>query len=128
MDEETADRELTKDRKKILREIAYSMAHRLTHKPANPYCPDCMRGKMREKKHYKGAFDKKTYDHWGQCLTGDHVTTTDDGIFASSNTYKWAFILKDLYSGLKNIYPMVEKDAKSTGIALDHFRPSGICS
>ena len=50
-------------RRDLVRE-ATEMAHLLTHKPANPHCEACARGKMRERPHRAGAF-KRPLRGWG---------------------------------------------------------------
>ena len=58
--------------------------------------------------------------HWGQRVTGDHIVAMDDmgkGIDGSAD----AFIVTDLYSGLRAAYPAPDKSADSITMALRMF-------
>ena len=62
-------------RERDLRKEATSTRHLLRHKPLNPYCEDCCRGKMVEKKHFQGAY-KREPKKWGEIITADHLVST----------------------------------------------------
>ena len=55
---------------------AGQLAHLLTHKPANPHCESCMRGKLRHVPHRAGAF-KRPVESWGDLITCDHMVQGD---------------------------------------------------
>ena len=66
-DAEVADRLLTGAVRRSLRAEARSLGHQLTHKPRNPYCECCSRGKMRNKRKLHGSF-KGLAAAWGDLL------------------------------------------------------------
>ena len=72
MDEEEADAKLDGDTKARLKKEATTLRHRLLHKPKNPYCESCTRGKMRLGKLLKGSFTRKP-EAWGHNITCDHI-------------------------------------------------------
>eukprot|EP00972_Heterocapsa_arctica_P066685 9840602-Heterocapsa_arctica.AAC.2 len=43
-------------RRRVKKDDALSLEHMLNHKPSNPICDACMRGKMRDCRKFKGAF------------------------------------------------------------------------
>eukprot|EP00972_Heterocapsa_arctica_P082907 12216837-Heterocapsa_arctica.AAC.1 len=51
-----AEQEAQRVARRDLKTYAQSLSHMLTHKPANPYCDACCRGKMRDAKKMVGAF------------------------------------------------------------------------
>ena len=55
---------------------AGELAHIMTHKPVNPHCVSCMRGKLRQVPHRRGAFERPV-EKWGDLLTCDHMVQGD---------------------------------------------------
>ena len=55
------------------------MKHKLIHKPKNPYCEACTRGKMRRGKLFKGSYNRKP-TKWGQIITCDHIVSQKDNM------------------------------------------------
>ena len=85
-------------KRRDLKADAVSMRHLLTHKPKNPYCESCVRGKMLNIKKFKGAFSKyrdpqKKFD----LVTGDYIQGREDSILAVTGDRN-AFVIKDLWS------------------------------
>ncbi len=58
MNAEEADRRLPKKVRRDLKKEATSLRHLLLHKPKNPYCEACTRGKMRETKSFAGSYKR----------------------------------------------------------------------
>eukprot|EP00972_Heterocapsa_arctica_P116070 16451260-Heterocapsa_arctica.AAC.1 len=113
-DEEQADQ--AGRRRRNRKEDALSIEHMLNHKPSNPYCDACMRGKMRDNKKYKGAFSSHRVpkEPW-ELVTCDHlVSLTTAALTGATN----AFILKDVKSRLKEFCPMASKNLDDTTSAL----------
>ena len=102
-----------------LKAEAHSLHHLLRHKPSNPYCEACRRGRMRKKARYKGSF-VNTAAYWGHHLTGDHITSIKDNMLGVTGDRN-AFVVKDLYSQLKHLYPTKTKDAAETTASIRHF-------
>ena len=66
--ESDAQRKMRRD----LKADALSPRHLLTHKPKNPYCDSCVRGKMLNIKKFKGSFDRSRHlTEKFQLVTGD---------------------------------------------------------
>ena len=74
---------------------------------------------MRKKPRFKGSF-QNTATFWGQHLTADHITSVKDSMLGVTGD-KNAFVIKDLYSGLKHLYPTKTKDAEETEASIRHF-------
>ena len=66
-------------------EEAMTEQHLLTHKPFNPRCPTCVKGKSRNAKSHKNAFQREL-NRFGQIVTLDHTHMLDKefepGVFA----------------------------------------------
>ena len=66
--ESDAKRKMRRD----LKADALSPRHLLTHKPKNPYCDSCVRGKMLNIKKFKGSFNRtRQPTEQFQLVTGD---------------------------------------------------------
>ena len=81
---------------------------------------------MKLTKKFKGAFRKNTLTtHWGQHLTGDHITGRDNqegwNKLLSITGDKSAFTVQDIHTRLKHLYPQPTKGAKDTKMSLKHF-------
>ena len=116
---EEADEILPERMRRDLRAEANSEYHLLRHKPSNPYCEACRRGRMRRKGRYKGSF-ANTATSWGQHLTADHITSVKDNMLGVTGDRN-AFVIRDLYSGLKHLYPTLTKSADDTVMCIRHF-------
>eukprot|EP00972_Heterocapsa_arctica_P112955 16434634-Heterocapsa_arctica.AAC.1 len=99
-----------------LREVAVSLEHLLTHKPANPYCDACNRGKMRDAKTFKGAFiATRKPTTWMELVTCDHIVSrTMEGLTGDKD----ALVIEDLYSNIKQFCPVKSKNLEDTIVAL----------
>ncbi|MFM7978774.1 MAG: hypothetical protein ACKPKO_05610, partial [Candidatus Fonsibacter sp.] len=86
----------------------------------NPYCDSCRRANMNEKSKYAGSY-QNTAIRWGELVTGDHITSTHDNMLGIEGG-KDVLVMRDAYSGLKAAYPMPDKTAASTMMAIQHFR------
>ncbi|MFM7979837.1 MAG: hypothetical protein ACKPKO_11020, partial [Candidatus Fonsibacter sp.] len=106
--------------RRSLREEANSVYHLLTHKPKDPYCDSCRRAKMKEQRKYAGSY-QNTATCWGELVTGDHITSTHDNMLGIEGG-KDVLVMRDAYSGLKAAYPMPDKSADSTMMAIQHFK------
>ena len=74
---------------------------------------------MRNIRRYKGAFENRA-TRWGQHLTADHIASVHENMLGITGD-KSAFVVMDLYSGLKHLYPVKTKDAQDTAASLRHF-------
>ena len=74
---------------------------------------------MRNKRKLHGSF-KGLADAWGDHLTADHITSQKDAMLGITGD-RDAFMVKDLYSGLKHLYPTKSKNAEDTQLALQNF-------
>ena len=106
---EETDQKLAPGARRDLRAEAHSLHHLLRHKPSNPYCEACRRGRMRRKPKFRG-----------QHLTADHITSIKDNLLGATGDRN-ALVIKDIYSGLKHVYPARTKDADETTTAIRHF-------
>ncbi|MFM7979396.1 MAG: hypothetical protein ACKPKO_08785, partial [Candidatus Fonsibacter sp.] len=106
--------------RRSLKKEAHSLYHLLTHKPKNPYCESCRRATMKESRQYAGSY-KSTATRWGELVTGDHIASTQDNMLGIQGS-RDIMVIKDAYSGLKSSYPMPDKSAESTIIAIKHFQ------
>ena len=74
---------------------------------------------MKGHRKYKGSF-KNEATFWGQHLTADHITSQKDKMLSVSGD-RDALVIKDLYSGLKNLYPTKDKSALETERKIKEF-------
>ena len=74
---------------------------------------------MRNKRKLHGSF-KGLSEAWGDHLTADHVTSLKDSMLGVTGD-RDAFMVKDIYSGLKHLYPTKTKNAEDTEVALQNF-------
>ena len=102
-----------------LRAEASSPEHLVTHKPKNPFCPVCSRAKTTKLRYMKGAFDRKL-ERWGQLITADRADSKSAKMLGL-NGEKEALDIKDVMSGLKNIFPIGTKSADDAFKSLQRF-------
>ena len=100
--DESFDR-MSRAARESLRDEANSLYHLLTHKPKNPYCEACRRAKMKEKRKHVGPHQNNT-THWGQFVTGDHITSTKDNMLGIGGS-KDMLVLKMLSLGSRQRTP-----------------------
>jgi hypothetical protein len=102
-----------------LREEAVSLFHQLRQQPKNPYCDTGRRAELKLVRKLAGSF-KHDATHWGQHATGDYMVTLDElGKGLDGGVY--AFVIMDIYSGLRAAYPAPGKSADSTTMAIRTF-------
>ena len=70
VDEEDGGVRLSK--RGTLKNEARSKLHLLTHRYKNPYCESCVRAKMKHRKTFRGAFQRKL-TKFGDLITFDYV-------------------------------------------------------
>ncbi|MFM7983421.1 MAG: hypothetical protein ACKPKO_29265, partial [Candidatus Fonsibacter sp.] len=75
---------------------------------------------MKEKRKYAGSYQNKA-TCWGELVTGDHITSTHDTMLGIEGG-KDVLVMMDAYSGLKVAYPMPDKSADSTMMAIQQFK------
>ena len=93
-----------------LRMEAKSLHHLLTHRPHNPYCDACNRGKMRDRKRFKGAFAaSRAPTKWLELVTVDHLVA-QEGRMEGITGDRDAIVVKDLFSNVKDLIPVERKD------------------
>ena len=119
--EEEADRLLPEGSRRSLREKVVSLLcfRQLRHKPTNPYCDTCRRSKLRFVRKLAGSC-KRDATHWRQHVTGDHMVSLDEmgrGLDANAD----AFVITDVYSGLRAAYPTPDKSVDTTTMAIRTF-------
>ena len=114
--------ELRKERD--LRAEAKTTRHLLLHRPFNKYCDGCKLGKMIEKKHFKGAFQREL-KKWGDIVTADHLVSKKS--IKKKNTmlgctgHTNALNMMDVWSRMKNCYPVRDKTHEEAVRSFKHF-------
>ena len=74
---------------------------------------------MKHKRKMKGSF-KPTTSRWGQQLTADHIISIKDNMLGVTGD-RDAFVVKEIHSGLKHLYPVKTNDAMETEQRLKEF-------
>ena len=106
VDEEDGGVRLSK--RGTLKNEARSKVHLLTHRYKNPYCESCVRAKMKHRKTFRGAFQRKL-TKFGDLITFDYV----DNRRIAEQDYgddKTIFVIRDRYTGMLQSYPSARKD------------------
>ena len=101
VDEEDGGVRLSK--RGTLKNEARSKLHLLTHRYKNPYCESCVRAKMKHRKTFRGAFQRKL-TKFGDLITFDYV----DNRRIAEQDYgddKTIFVIRDRYTGMLQSYP-----------------------
>ena len=96
MDEEDGSVRLSK--RGTLKNEARTKIHLLTHRYKNPYCESCVRAKMKHRKTFRGAFQRKL-TKFGDLVTFDYV----DNRRIAEQDYgndKTIFVIRDRYTGM----------------------------
>ncbi|MFM7987884.1 MAG: hypothetical protein ACKPKO_52085, partial [Candidatus Fonsibacter sp.] len=75
---------------------------------------------MKETRKYAGSY-RNTATRWGELVTGDRITSVHDNMLGIEGGND-VLVMKDAYSGLKVAYPMPDKSADSTRMAIQHFK------
>ena len=103
--------------------MARDPEHLRCHRPTNPFCPSCIQAKAKRRRRYKGA--SRTYQEsvreWGDLVTADHVTASEDRMLSCDNK-RDALFIKDIWSGLRHMYPVTDKSAAETVRCISHFQ------
>ena len=102
-----------------LRAEATSAAHKLTHLPKNPYCSSCQLGKMKERYSRRGAF-RRQLTKWGELVTFDHIYSKSLHAIGIRNEHA-GFVIKDLFTGIVQVYPVLSKAAEQVVAATKLF-------
>ena len=116
VDEEDGGVRLSK--RGTLKNEARSKLHLLTHRYKNPYCESCVRAKMKRRKTFRGAFQRKL-KKFGDLITFDYV----DNRRIAEQDYgddKTIFI-RDRYTGMLQSYPSARKDTDAVIRAVKQF-------
>ena len=101
--------------------IADSIGHLLNHKPSNKHCDGCALGKMKDTPRFRGAFaDTRVPAAWGDIVTFDFVSSeaSPDDVFPGA---KSGFVIADLWSKLKNVFPVDDRSAQTVTTKIKHF-------
>ena len=102
-----------------LKNEARSKLHLLTHRYKNPYCESCVRTKMKHRKTFRGAFQRKL-TKFGDLITFDYV----DNRRIAEQDYgddKTIFVIRDRYTGMLQSYPSARKDTDAVIRAVKQF-------
>ena len=102
-----------------LKNEARSKLHLLTHRYKNPYCESCVRAKMKHRKTFRGAFQRKL-TKFGDLITFDYV----DNRRIAEQDYgddKTSFVIRDRYTGMLQSYPSARKDTDAVIRAVKQF-------
>eukprot|EP00972_Heterocapsa_arctica_P086875 12807260-Heterocapsa_arctica.AAC.2 len=115
-----ADQEAQNTVRRDLKAAALSCEHLLTHKPANPCCDACNRGKMRDAKKFHGAFQRSRNPlHVMELVTCDHIISKSmEGLTGDKD----ALVIKELFSNLKQFCLVKSKNLQDTMAELQFFR------
>ena len=117
MDEEDGSVRLSK--RGTLKNEARTKIHLLTHRYKNPYCESCVRAKMKHRKTFRGAFQRKL-TKFGDLVTFDYV----DNRRLAEQDYgddKTIFVIRDRYTGMIQSYPSARKDTDAVIRAVKQF-------
>ena len=117
VDEEDGGVRLSK--RGTLKNEARSKIHLLTHRYQNPYCESCVRAKMKHRKTFRGAFQRKL-TKFGDLITFDYV----DNRRIAEQDYgddKTIFVIRDRYTGMLQSYPSARKDTDAVIRAVKQF-------
>ena len=117
VDEEDGGVRLSK--RGTLKNEARSKLHLLTHRCKNPYCESCVRAKMKHRKTFRGAFQRKL-TKFGDLITFDYV----DNRRIAEQDYgddKTIFVIRDRYTGMLQSYPSARKDTDAVIRAVKQF-------
>ena len=117
VDEEDGGVRLSK--RGTLKNEARSKLHLLTHRYKNPYCESCVRAKMKHRKTFRGAFQRKL-TKFGDLITFDYV----DNRRIAEQDYgddKTIFVIRDRYTGMLQSYPSARKDTDAVTRAVKQF-------
>eukprot|EP00435_Cladocopium_sp_Y103_P068234 s172_g31.t1 len=115
VDEEDGNVRLSK--RGTLKNEARSKIHLLTHRHKNPYCESCVKAKMKHRKTFRGAFQRKL-TKFGDLITFDYV----DNRRIAEQDYgddKTTFVIRDRYT--IQAYPSARKDADAVIRAVKQF-------
>ena len=108
-----------------LKAEALTPEHMFTHRPKNPYCKICQRAKMlaprARKRGGSSTIESKAF---GDHITIDHVVTRDLRDYGLENE-KVAFVVKDVFSKFRYVYPSPTKEADQCHEDLQHFLQVG---
>ena len=108
-----------------LKAEALTSEHMFTHRPKNPYCKICQRAKMlaphARKRGGSSTIESKAF---GDHITIDHVVTRDLRDHGLENE-KVAFVVKDVLSKFRYVYPSPTKEADQCHEDLQHFLQVG---
>ena len=102
-----------------LKNEARSKLHLLTHRYKNPYCESCVRAKMKHRKTFRGAFQRKL-TKFGDLIAFDYV----DNRRIAEQDYgddKIIFVIRDRYTGMLQSYPSARKDTDAVIRAVKQF-------
>ena len=105
VDEEDGGVRLSK--RGTLKNEARSKVHLLTHRYKNPYCESCVRAKMKHRKTFRGAFQRKL-TKFGDLITFDYV----DNRRIAEQDYgddKTIFVIRDRYTGCFSLTLLPER-------------------
>ena len=108
-------------RRRNLRVEAKSTIHLLTHRPHNPYCDVCNMGKMRDRKLFKGAYAaRRAPSAWLDLITTDHLVS-QDGRMQGLTGDRDAIVVKDLFTSVKTVIPVMNKSREAAVRGLRYF-------
>ena len=78
-------------------------------------------------KKFKGSFNRtRQPTEKFQLVTGDYIQGRKDSILAVTCDRN-GFVIKDLWTGVKQIYPSASRDEDDTGMAIADFIDDGVC-
>ena len=117
VDEEDGEPRLSK--RGALKHEARTKDHLLTHRFKNPYCESCVRAKMKHRKTFRGAFQRKL-TKFGDLVTFDYVDNRQ--IYEHDyGVEKTIFVIRDRYTGMIQAYPSAKKDQEAVIRAVKQF-------
>ena len=83
---------------------AGELEHFLFHKPANPHCASCTRGRLRNAPHISGR-SERAVESWGDVIMLDHMIQTDEAWNVGLGNSRQLSSIKDVATGLKGAFP-----------------------
>ena len=116
MDEEDGGPRLSK--RGALKSEAKTKEHLLTHRFKNPHGESCVRAKMKHRKTFRGAFQRKLTKFGG--FTFDYVDNRQ--VYEQDyGVEKTIFVIRDRYTGVIQAHPSARKDADAVIRAVKQF-------
>ena len=102
-----------------LKAEAKTISHLLTHRYRNPYCPSCVRAKMKHFRTQRGAF-KRVLKKWGDLITFDFADLERTNYMGIPEDRE-LLVVRDRFTGVIQAFPMKGKASEEIARNLKRF-------